>query len=585
VERGQDVHRVLDDMDEAISEDARIFQRGGELVIARGVLAEDAKRLRIKFASGTIILAQLRPSSLLPRITEHVDYGYWGFKEKEGDDGKTEKVRVWKTDLPSALISSAFLSKVFWAHIRPIRGIAATPIIHLDGSIVSEGYDPATQYYVASNVALPPIPDRPTPDDAKTALAALLEPFAEFPFETDDERYSPVALALTLLLRPVIVGNVPAFVQTAPQKNCGKSLATKAACLLATGQIPASNTWAKEGEEQEKMIGSAADAGAPVLFFDNVPEGNVIGGAPLDKVLTCDGANSFRVLGASKLKSLPWETTIAFTANRARIGGDTDRRVVLSTLIRPDVPPEKFSHDLLPYIAAERPRLLAAAFTLARAWVQAGARDAEIRRLDSFEHWARTVAAMIKWAGGGDVRELVRDVEGTDKDGTELALLEGMHAWLILRGKTDVTVKALLADVFSQQATAGGDPTIVQALREAIEGIAGFQGKGDDRKLDARKFGNRLAAMKDLLQGSYRLKRTGETSGLARWTVVKVTPAGGSGGSRGVDPDCTRAHVERSQPQCQLTPLVALDPPLNGYPPSWDMAPEHGEDPRGGYPE
>jgi 5S rRNA maturation endonuclease (ribonuclease M5) len=533
VVRGKDVHRVLEDLDKALAHpqtgDPRLYQRDGELVITRGVLALDARRLGIKFAPKSIVLRPLRSATLIPRVTEHVDFGYWGYDEKICEDGKKKRERVWRPDIPSGTVLSAFLGKPFWAHVRPIRGVSVTPIIHLDGTIAADGYDPATEYLVASNVTLPEIPDRPTHDHGKAALACLREPFAEFPHETDDERYAPVALVLTILLRPVIRGNVPGFVNGAAQKNCGKSLEAKAACLLGTGEIPASNTWPRDPDEQEKMIGAAADAGVNVLFFDNVQEGATIGGAPIDKVLTCDGATGFRVLGLTQLKHLPWPATVVWTANRPRIGGDSDRRLAVAMFIRPDTPPASYKHaDLLGHIVRERPRLLAAAFTLIRAWVQHGAPTCDIRRLDSFEHWGQTVAAMIAWAGGGNVRELVRDVEGTDKDVDEYSLLAALHSYLTDRGKQDVTVKELIADAFASPLTSKD----LGPLREAIEGLAGYEGKGPDRKLDSKRFGKRLAKMKGLLQGGYRLRQTGiGHDNAARWTVTRP---GGVGGVRGV---------------------------------------------------
>ncbi|MGA2451595.1 MAG: toprim domain-containing protein [Polyangiaceae bacterium] len=511
-------HRVLDDLDEGLADantgDRRLYQRSGELVIARGATVDDAKRLHLKFSPEAVILSPLKSASLVPRITEHVDYGYWRYEE----DADGSKTKTWVRDLPNGTVLAAFLSKVYWSHIRPIRGIACTPIIHLDGSIVAEGYDAETQYLVASNVALPPIPDHPTKDDAIAALAALVEPFAEFPFETDAERYSPVALGLTIILRPVIEGNVIAYIQAAPQPKCGKSLTAKTACLWATGQIPASNTWPKVEEEQEKMIGAAADAGADVLLFDNASEGAVIGGAPLDKVLTCDGVNSFRVLGQSTLKRLPWMATVAFTANKARIGADTERRAATSQLIRPDVPREIYAHeDLLSYVRQERPRLLAAAFTLVRAWIQAGKPRESVRRLDSFEHWGWTVASMIRWAGGGDVRELVHDVAETDNDGSEYLLLAGLHEWLTVRSERSTTAKALVEDV-----CAPGHREQFGELREAIEGIA-LEGKGERQTLNVKRFGNRLKAMANLRQGNYRLKQVGkDRNHHALWTVERI---------------------------------------------------------------
>jgi hypothetical protein len=197
--------------------------------------------------------------------------------------------------------------------------------------------------------------------------------------------------------------------------------------------------------------------------------------------------NSFRVLGLSTLKQLPWVTVVAFTGNRARIGGDTDRRVVVAVLIRRDVPLATYKHpDLLPYITKERPKRLAAAFTLVRAWVQAGA-PSKIERLDSFEHWANTVAAMIKWAGGGDVRELVRDDVGTESDGDEYTLLATIHDWLTAKERRDFTVKELTDDrravchERAEDVVLGKEPVLHQELRAAVEVFAGFTDKGEAR--------------------------------------------------------------------------------------------------------
>jgi hypothetical protein len=267
-----------------------------------------------------------------------------------------------------------------------------------------------------------------------------------------------------------------------------------------------------------------------VLFFDNVSEGAVIGGAPLDKVLTCDGMNSFRVLGQSTLKRLPWNATVAFTANRARVGGDSDRRAAVSQLIRPDVPRECYAHeDLLSYVREERPRLLAAAFTLVRAWIEAGKPRESVRRLDSFEQWGWTVASMIRWAGGGDVRELVRDVEGTDTDGGEFALLSGLHEWLTARCQRSTTAKAVVDDVF-----APGRQEQFGELREAIESLA-IEGKGERQTLNVKRLAKRLQGMANLRQGNYRLKRAGQDrNSVTLWTVERIGANGSAAGVAGI---------------------------------------------------
>jgi hypothetical protein len=181
---------------------------------------------------------------------------------------------------------------------------------------------------------------------------------------------------------------------------------------------------------------------------------------------------------------------------------------------------------------------------------------------------------MVKWAGGGDVRALVREEVGTDKDGDEYALLVGLHDWLAANGKRDFTVKELVTDLFGKENLLSD---AFDELRSVVGEIAGFDGKGADRRLDARRFGKRLARMNDLLQGGYRLKEAGTGhAGVVRWTVLKVGLVGLVGL---VDPHYTRGKNGVSEeyrpvrdvtvgnnPPNQPIPLIAV----NGYPESWD---------------
>jgi len=519
---GTDIHRILDELDEVIgTSDPRIYQRTGSLCLVRGILAEDAKRLGIAFAPDDLMMAPLKRETLLPAVSEHAHYG----AEVKLPDGGTG----WKSMTPTGDVTAAFLGKRFWAHIRPIRGISKTPIIHLDGSITPEGYDPETRYLVATSIEVRHVWETVTQADASTAMTALLEPFAEFHFASPAARYAAAALILTILLRPVISGNVPIFLFRAPQKDCGKSLVAKAACLIATGSIPGANTWAGEGEEQEKVLSSIATASLPVAFFDNVGTGSTIGGAALDKVSTCDGETSFRVLGKTETRSLPWTTTIVFTSNRARVDGDTDRRCLAAELTRREEEVSEFAHpDLLAYCREHRARLLGAAFTVIRGWVQAGKPVEGCRRLNSFEAWGRTVPPMIKWATGGavDVRELVLDAQGTDTDEIEFRLLEALYRYQDVYRLEATTVKALVGRVYAAEVGGGAGDTSAQRdakadLREAIDALECTSGKGDSAQLDRRKLGKRLSAMADVYYPPFRLERAGAEDHLVRWRVTR----------------------------------------------------------------
>jgi hypothetical protein len=330
-------------------------------------------------------------------------------------------------------------------------------------------------------------------------------------------------------LRPSIAGNVPLFIFRAPQKDCGKSLVAKVACLIATGSIPAANTWSEEKDEQEKVLSSVAVAGLPVCFFDNVSSGGIIGGGPLDGVATCDGEKGFRVLGHTEQRTMPWSTVIVFTSNRARIEGDTDRRSVVVELTRRAEAIERFAHDdLIEYVRRHRARLLGAAFTLVRGWVQAGRPLEGVKRLSSFEEWGRTVPSIIKWATKGaiDVRTLVPDSQGTEADEVEFTLLQSLHAYLAAENLGSISVNVLVSRVISPTAMTSGltdaQREIRGALKEAIDAMECTVGRGEHATFSSRRFGKKLSAMADVFYHPYRLQKVGSRGNVAQWSVTSI---------------------------------------------------------------
>lgn len=525
------MHRIIAELDEAIGRnDDRVYQRSGQLVIVRGVLAEDARRLGIAFNQDDIILAPFKRDTLLPSISEQVDYGAEVVEEKGAKP-------VWKPSLPTVDVTSAFLGKTFWGHIRSIRSVSKTPVPHLDGSVVDSGYDASTRTLVASNVELPEIQDRVSRERASSALDELMEPFSEFHFAGPVQRYSTAALVLTILLRPSISGNVPLFIFRAPQKDCGKSLVAKAACAIASGSVPAANSWSDEKEEQGKVLSGVAQAGLSVCLFDNVGTGQVIGGPEIDRVATCDGETAFRVLGHNEQRRLPWSTVVVFTSNRARIEGDTDRRSLVTDLTRREAQIESYRHDdLLEYVLRHRARLLGAAFTLIRGWVQAGRPIQGVKRLPSFETWSRIVPSMIKWATGDeiDVRTLVPDAQGTDADEVELNLLRAIHEYLAACLLGSITVNVLVSHVFAQDLGGSSGSTDAQreakgALKDAIDALECTTGRGEHAVFDKRRFGKRLSSMADVFCAPYRLVRAGMHARAVSWAVTKAADPSESG--------------------------------------------------------
>ena len=539
--RADDLEVVVDRYDESV------FQRAHALVVVLGAdgahAAAMAKR-GIMVAVGTPVIAELSSAALCDRLSRRVRYvrsvppskkAITLAQQANGPKPETE----WKEFPPAKDILACLFARQEWKAIRPIVAITETPVMHLDdGSIQSSGYDPRTGYLICPSAPIPWIPDEPTIDDARRALDALRYPFKQFPFQSEDDRDVPIAMALSILFRPSLgaVDNVPGFLFRAPQKNCGKSLACKVASIIGEGRIPASCTWSDDHEEQEKVVSAAADAGLRVLFFDNVPDEVRVGGAAIDKRLTCSGRDGFRVLGRSEIKLLDWRTVVAFTCKRAKMSGDADRRFVVCEMQRPDQKPsyEIPEGQLEPWALEHRPELLAAAYTLARAFIRRESSEAPIvRSVDSFGPWSQTIAAMIRWAGGGDVTACIHDGhDGSDSDDDDVqaeeAFLRCLHGFISHTGQHDgVALKHhVMPEVFPDLPRAPGEPPEWKkdgfAWKDLADAIAALHIKSDrDGKPDARAFGDKLRGMKNVQQGWYRLVPGKKLHGVQRWSVLE----------------------------------------------------------------
>ena len=315
-----------------------------------------------------------------------------------------------------------------WPGVRPLLGVSSTPVLRPDGSIwQTPGYDKVTRYLYIPNAAYQPIPERPTQGDACQALAGLLEPFQDFPFASESDRYAAVALLLTILARPAIDGPVPMALVEANMRGTGKSLVVDTAALIATGKRAARSEFTAANEEMGKRLHSAAAAGARFMLLDNISE--PIGGATLDAVLT-GVVVQFRVLGKSESKIVPWSAVLAATANNPILKGDTARRVyrvrLESSAENPENRTDLHHSPLLPWVAQERVRLVRQAYTLLRAHAIAE-RPTSVKPWGSFESWSRVIADAIVWAGGEDPQATRASIEAESDEG--VGALDGLLLW------------------------------------------------------------------------------------------------------------------------------------------------------------
>lgn len=286
-------------------------------------------------------------------------------------------------------------------NVRELHGVTHTPVIRSDGSVLdTPGYDDQTGMLFLPDDGLNVlnVPDNPSSTDIALARELILQPIAEFPFVSEDDRATWVGLAFTPALRQLFPPPYQMGVVSATNPGSGKTMLANMLRILhggvIRGELPSD-----EGELRKSITAALMDTTAPVITFDNLK--GVIKSAVLEMLLTTTTFTD-RMLGANRSVTLPNDRLWLATGNNAQFGGDLGRRIAPVNLD----PPEANWHErtdfkienLEVWMAEHRGVYLAAILTVARGWINAG-RPSEKVRADSYATWVGGMRGMLKWAG------------------------------------------------------------------------------------------------------------------------------------------------------------------------------------------
>jgi 5S rRNA maturation endonuclease (ribonuclease M5) len=470
---GPDVHRILDELARHIGTlDDRIFQRSYELVTV--VQSSDSSRL----ADGTPIVRMMTIPSLLPRVTERVQFVSVHYPKPKAahlavvggeEPPKPQRKKIQPTP---TILGSMLASPDRWAKIRRLRGVTESPLYRPDGTVRQDaGYDESTGYLYLPSCEYPRLPEAPSQYDAKVCQEELLDLFCDFPYADEPSRFVTIAALYTILSRAAIEGPTPAFVFDATVMGSGKTMQCDIVHAIATGRVPAHCNWPIKEEEQEKLLGAYAIAAPQALVLDNVK--GRLGGSAIEQTLTSESVE-FRILGATQMRTLLWTTVILVSGNRVELTEDMVRRTLMSRLETPLSRPQDRTDfkrpDLLAYVLAERPKLVVRALTVLRAYASHGFPDAGVR-LASYQPFARLVGGAIRFAGGPDL-VLARAPEERAGFDAASAVRIVVDRWCSVAGDTPCTIKHLLSRLYP--APQAGDAN--DDMREALETIAAPRG-------------------------------------------------------------------------------------------------------------
>ena len=510
-----DEHRCVAEAVAALADDPDVYQRGGRLV--RVQREERAKALPASFDGGPGI-EPLPTADLRVRLSAVADI----YQERAGRGGEV----VLAPAHPPKWLVDGVDARGTWPGIRPLTGVSDVPVLRPDGSLwQTAGYDARTGVLFAPSAAFPTVHPEVGIDEAADAVEALREAVCDFRFEAPEHLSAWVASVLTPIARFAFDGPAPLFLNDANVRGAGKGLLANVTANIAFGENMPLRTYPRDPDEMGKQVTAIAMAGKRVVCLDNV-EGK-FGDPALDAALTAVVWEG-RILGQSRdTRRLPMLAVWYATGNNVAVAADTARRIIHIRLDVLDERPEDrhdFRHpDLLAWVRAERPRLMAAALTILVAYCNAGRPGQSLTPFGSFEGWSALVRQAIVWAGLPDPCLTVAKL-AENADTTADALKQLIDAWRHHDfGCIGLTVADILEDCYPKEYVARKpeDQATIDAMRAAIEHLTGASARKPPTTM---QLGNRLKAFRRrVADGWYLDMDPTRTKKGFRWKVMKAT--------------------------------------------------------------
>ncbi|MEU7170087.1 hypothetical protein ABZ949_01185 [Micromonospora tulbaghiae] len=360
------------------------------------------------------------PAGLAGLLAEHA-YVY-RVKTRKSDTGNPEMYEEEVTP-PRDTLSSVLAGKT-WPGVAPLRGIIGAPVLRRDGTLLQQpGYDKATGLYLATRVALPPVPDEPTAAQVAEARTFLLGRFLrDFPWASAADRANYVALLATPILRHFTRSLTPFALIDATMPSSGKTILTAGPGMLYGQRVM---NWAYSDEELRKSITAVFAEQVGVVIWDNLAEGTVIDSAVLAQLVT-NGVWSDRQLGASRNIATVNDRLWMATGNNLQVGGDMASRTVRVHL-DPDMPRPELRDQSgfgIPHldqwitVPANQLTVLWHLLVLVLDWTRQGAHRAAGLSMRQFTPWAQALGGFLAHHGIDGFLTNAAEVREIDEDET-----------------------------------------------------------------------------------------------------------------------------------------------------------------------
>lgn len=420
---------------------------------------------------------------------------------------------------PPPAICKSVISLHSQRQLKKLSAVITAPTLRPDGTIFdTPGYDPKTQL-LFDPVGLPPHITRfPTRALAMTALEQLWIPFAEFPFCNNIDRAVHLAALLTASVRSSLPAS-PGFAYDAPVQASGKTLLARCVGVLVQGTDPSvwPHTAGRDDEEIRKRLLTVLRTGSRVLIWDNV-----VGTFDSPALASCMTSPmlSDRILGQSRMSTVPNKLLLLMTGNNLSLRGEMPRRILISRIDpKTDKPfARQFALEPYAYCHDHRQCMLAAALTLIRAYITHRCEKPITGRLASFENWDDWVRGAVIYANElkpgmfGDVMDSIDANQAADPDIENLLCL--LSSWEKIFGTKAVSTTEILAVVYAGASPSPEKLNLVNAL-EVLTNSDRFQ-------ISARGLGKFLGYRLGRIAGGRVLEKGPMANDRQTWRVSPV---------------------------------------------------------------
>ena len=500
--RAGQLPRVVEETERAlITSDVEVFSRAGSLVYPVGEF------IAVNAAGAKTLLARLSPftpDSFTEPVAESAVFQKYNKRLKSWTDA----------DPPIQLVRMVLGRERKWAFPH-ISGIITTPTLRTDGSLLmTPGYDRRSELYLLLDMQLPPMSVSPTREKALKSLAILKQLFEEFSFQG---KALDLSVALAGLLTALLRGSLPTspiFLVRATTPGTGKSYLVDVISMIATGRLCPVITSSPSREETEKRIGAVLLSGSPIVSLDNVTH-------DLEGELLCQITERpvvrIRILGRSEMPDCECHTTVFATGNNVTFAIDMVRRGLVCDLEALEERPELrlFQRDALALARADRAKYVAAALTITRAYLAAGAPQV-CGPFGSYTDWSRMVRSPLVWLGEPDP---ILSIDKTREEDPELTYMRQLfELWpTYLKLDTPYTT-ARIIDVAHEQIIVNS--TDRMWLKEFLLTVAPRKGK--EHEISPERLGLWLRRISGRPASGHKLIR-GRSLNVASFRLVEMS--------------------------------------------------------------